>query len=230
MKKNYTIVLDTETCNIIKTDKVAPGNNLTYDIGFSVVCPSTGEIVMERSYIVREIFFGEVERMKSSYYAEKLPQYYKDIAEGKRVIKSFFDIMNEIADLCDNMNIVAIVAHNARFDVDALNTTARWLTDLNSVRALPQSVEIWDTMQMWNAVKPKGYDKWCAENGYMTKHKPPRSRLTAEIIYRYISMDVEFVESHTALEDVQIEREIMFKVYKMHKTIKEVRVLYHAEA
>ena len=230
MKKNYAIVLDTETCNIIKTDKVAPGNNLTYDIGFSVVCPSTGEIVMERSYIVREIFFGEVERMKSSYYAEKLPQYYKDIAEGKRVIKSFFDIMNEIADLCDNMNIVAIVAHNARFDVDALNTTARWLTDLNSVRALPQSVEIWDTMQMWNAVKPKGYDKWCAENGYMTKHKPPRSRLTAEIIYRYISMDVEFVESHTALEDVQIEREIMFKVYKMHKTIKEVRVLYHAEA
>lgn len=229
MKKNYAIVLDTETCNIIKTDKVAPGNNLTYDIGFSVVCPSTGEIVMERSYIVREIFFGEVERMKSSYYAEKLPQYYKDIAEGKRVIKSFFDIMNEIADLCDNMNIVAIVAHNARFDVDALNTTARWLTDLNSVRALP-NVEIWDTMQMWNAVKPKGYDKWCAENGYMTKHKPPRSRLTAEIIYRYITMDVEFVESHTALEDVQIEREIMFKVYKMHKTIKEVRVLYHAEA
>ncbi len=229
MKKNYAIVLDTETCNITKTDKVAPGNNLTYDIGFSVVCPSTGEIVMERSYIVREIFFGEVERMKSSYYAEKLPQYYKDIAEGRRVIKSFFDIMNELQDLCDNMNIVAIVAHNARFDVDALNTTARWLTDLYSVRALP-NVEIWDTMQMWNAVKPKGYDKWCAENGYMTNHKPPRARLTAEIIYRYISMDVEFVESHTALEDVQIEREIMFKVYKMHKTIKEVRVLYHAQA
>ena len=230
MKKNYAIVMDTETCNIIKTDKVAPGNNLAYDIGFSVVCPSTGEIVLERSYIVREIFFGEVERMKSAYYADKLPQYFKDIAEGKRVIKSFFEIMNEISDLCDNMNIVAIVAHNARFDVDALNTTARWLTDLYSVRALPQSVEIWDTMQMWNAVKPKGYDKWCAENGYMTKHKPPRSRLTAEIIYRFITMDIEFVESHTALEDVQIEREIMFRAFRMHKSIKEVRVLYHAEA
>ena len=168
--------------------------------------------------------------MKTAYYADKLPQYYKDIAEGKRVIKSFFEIMNEISDLCDNMNIVAIVAHNARFDVDALNTTARWLTDLYSVRALPQSVEIWDTMQMWSAVKPKGYDKWCAENGYMTKHKPPRSRLTAEIIYRFITMDVEFVESHTALEDVQIEREIMFRAFRMHKSIKEVRVLYHAEA
>jgi hypothetical protein len=138
--------------------------------------------------------------------------------------------MNEIQDLCDNMNIVAIVAHNARFDVDALNTTARWLTDLYSVRALPQQVEIWDTMQMWNAVKPKAYDKFCEENGYMTKHRPPRSRLTAEIIYRFISVDVEFIEAHTALEDVQIEREILFKVYRMHKSIKEVRVLYHAEA
>jgi hypothetical protein len=64
----------------------------------------------------------------------------------------------------------------------------------------------------------------------MTKHKPPRSRLTAEIIYRFITMDVEFVESHTALEDVQIEREIMFRAFRMHKSIKEVRVLYHAEA
>ena len=99
-----------------------------------------------------------------------------------------------------------------------------------SVRALPQSVEIWDTMQMWNAVKPKSYDKWCEVNGYMTKHKPPRSRLTAEIIYRYITMDMEFVESHTALEDVQIEREIMFRAFRMHKSIKEVRVLYHAQA
>ncbi len=230
MKKMYNMVLDTETCNIVKTDGVKPHNNLTYDIGFSVVCPSTGEIVLERSYIVREIFFGEVERMKTAYYANKLPQYYKDIAEGKRVIKSFFDIMNEIQDLCDNMNIVAIVAHNARFDVNALDTTARWLTDLYSVRALPQQVEIWDTMQMWNAVKPKTYDKFCEENGYMTKHRPPRSRLTAEIIYRFISVDVEFIEAHTALEDVQIEREILFKVYKMHKSIKEVRVLYHAQA
>jgi len=228
MKKMYNMVLDTETCNIVPTDGVEPRNNLTYDIGFSVVCPSTGEIVLERSYIVREIFFGEVERMKSAYYASKLPQYYKDIAEGKRVIKSFFDIMNEIQDLCDNMNIVAIVAHNARFDVDALNTTARWLTG-EYIRALPQQVEIWDTMQMWNAVKPKAYDKFCEENGYMTKHRPPRSRLTAEIIYRFISVDVEFVEAHTALEDVQIEREILFRVYRMHKSIKEIRVLYPAQ-
>ena len=49
------------------------------------------------------------------------------------------------------------------------------------------------------------------------------------MIYKFITEDVEFIEAHTALEDVQIEREIMFRVYRMHKSVKEVRVLYHAQ-
>lgn len=226
MTKTYILPIDSETCNIAPCDKVTPGNNLTYDIGFQLVAPSDGEIVVKRSYIVREIFFGEVERMKSAYYADKLPRYYKDIAEGKRVIKSFFDIMNEIADLCKRYNVTAIVAHNARFDVDALNTTARWLTGLDFVHALP-NVEIWDSMKMWNACKPKAYTEWCEGNGYKTNHKPPRDRLTAEIIYRFITGNADFIESHTALEDVEIETEIIMACYKSHKALAEARVLYH---
>ena len=229
MTTNYILPIDTETCNIVPTDTVTPGNNLTYDIGFQLVAPSTGEIVLKRSYIVREIFFGETERMKSAYYADKLPRYYKDIAEGKREVKSFFDIMNKVSDICKRYNVVGIVAHNARFDVDALNTTARWLTGFDFIRALP-NVEIWDSMKMWNACKPARYTAWCDENGYKTKHKPPRDRLTAEIIYRFITGDPDFIESHTALEDVTIETEIIMACYKSHKAMAEARVLYHAKA
>jgi DNA polymerase III epsilon subunit-like protein len=226
MTTNYILPIDSETCNIVPTETVTPGNNLTYDIGFKLVKPSTGEEILRRSYVVREIFFGETERMKSSYYAEKLPRYYKDIAEGKREVKSFFEIMNEISAICKRYNVVGIVAHNARFDVDALNTTARWLTGLDYVRALPD-VEIWDSMKMWNACKPARYADWCEENGYMTKHRPPRVRLTAEIIYRFITGDDEFIESHTALEDVDIETEIIMACYKSHKPMAEARALYH---
>ena len=226
---NKELVLDTETCNIIKTDKVMPGNNLPYDIGFQLVEPSTGNILLRRSYIVREIFFGEAERMKSAYYADKLPRYYKDIAEGKRVIRSFFEIMNEISDICKREKVVAIVAHNARFDVDALNTCAWWLTGYH-MKALPQDVEIWDTMKMWNACKPAKYTAWCEENGYKTKHTPPRDRMTAEIIYRFLSGEIDFAESHTALEDVTIETEILLACFKSHKAMAVERVLYHARA
>lgn len=227
---HYLLNVDTETCNINKSDKVIPGNNLTYDIGFALIKPSTGEIIFKRSYIVREIFFGEWARMQSSYYAHKLPIYYRDIAEGRREIRSFFEIMNEIAAICREYNVVAFVAHNARFDVDALNTTARWLTGLYSVRALPDSLEIWDSMKMWRATMPKSYEKFCMDNEYMTRHTPPRVRLTAEIIYRFINNEPEFIESHTALEDVMIESEIIFAAYRSHKKMAAARVLYHARA
>jgi hypothetical protein len=65
--------------------------------------------------------------------------------------------------------------------------------------------------------KQKSYQKWCARNGYMTNHKTPRVRLTAEILYRYISGQYDFNESHTGLEDVLIETVIMSHCFRQHK-------------
>ena len=229
MTKMRVMPLDTETCNIIKTDKVMPGNNLPYDIGFSVVEPSTGVKVLERSYVVQEIFFGEQKRMQSAYYSAKLPQYRADIACGKRKVASAFEILNDIIHTAKRENVKAIVCHNARFDVNALNTLVWWLTG-NHVKALPQNLEIWDTMKMWNACKPKAYSKFCAENNYKTNHNPPRNRLTAEIIYRFLTGNNDFMEAHTGLEDVTIETEIMLACYKTHKPLKDARLLYRARA
>lgn len=228
-RKNYTIVTDTETCNLIKSDRVIRKNNLTYDIGFALVEIATGKIILRRSYVVREIFFGEQDRMQSSYYAAKLPQYYRDIAEGKRKVAGLCDILNEINRLTKEYNVVSITAHNAAFDVDALNTTLNYLYGWDCVRALPQNVEIWDTMKMWRAVMPKKYAAFCENNQYMTAHNPPRVRLTAEIIYRFLTGDNDFVENHTGLEDVEIEAEILLACYKTHKKMAAERVLYHSK-
>ena len=221
--KNRLLVLDTETCNIQKLDKVMPGNNLTYDIGFSVIEPATGSVISEKSYVVREIFFGESERMKSSYYAEKLPRYYADIAKGEREIASFCDVLMDIITTARRENCVAIVAHNARFDIDALNTTFEWLSGKRC--KVLDSFEIWDSMKMAKTFTDRpAYRKFCEENGFMTKHTTPRPRMTAEIIYRFITGNLDFIESHTAFEDTEIEREIVFKAYRTH--YKMERVLY----
>lgn len=221
--KNRLMVLDSETCNIQKLDKVLPGNNLTYDIGYSVIEPATGNVIKEKSYVVKEIFFGEHERMDSCYYAEKLPQYYQDIAAGKREIADFLEIIMDILNTCKEENVVAIVAHNARFDIDAINATFKWLYGFTC--QVLDSMEIWDSMKMAKTfADTPSYRKFCEQNEYLTKHKPPRARMTAEILYRFITGNNDFIESHTALEDTQIEREIVLHAYRTHKKME--RVLY----
>ena len=78
---------------------------------------------------------------------------------------------------------------------------------------MPWGTEIIDTLKLARNTfgKDPQYIAWCKENGYMTNHETPRPRLTAEILYRYITGDNEFEESHTGLEDVEIEIEIFLK-------------------
>lgn len=46
------------------------------------------------------------------------------------------------------------------------------------------------------------YKKFCQENGYIQANGVPRK--TAEIVWRFISGNTDFEESHTGLEDVLI--------------------------
>ena len=52
----------------------------------------------------------------------------------------------------------------------------------------------------------ENYRPWCEQRGYITANN--QVRLTAEIIYRYITGNEDFEEAHTGLEDVKIETEI----------------------
>ena len=215
MEKKQIIVLDTETCNSV--DEPLP-----YDIGYAI-CDRTGHIYVKRSFIVAETFLmGEWRKMQTAYYADKIPQYWAGLATGEYIMKPFFEIMVEIIKYCKTHNVVAICAHNARFDIDALNTTAEYLTGYRS-RVLPD-LEVWDSIKMARSIfnNRPSYKNFCAENGFMTKHKTPRCQLTAEVLYRFITQDVEFNEEHTALEDVKIESEIVFACYRAHKKMDKV--------
>ena len=50
----------------------------------------------------------------------------------------------------------------------------------------------------------------------MTKHAVPRLRETAEILYRYISGNNDFVEVHKGYEDILIEKEIFVTSTKQY--------------
>ena len=58
------------------------------------------------------------------------------------------------------------------------------------------------------------YGAFCYENDYLTKNG--QRRYTSEIIYQWLTNSTNFVESHTGLEDVKIERQIFEFCYSEH--------------
>ena len=213
-RKTYYCVLDTETCPIVPSDKVDAHNMLVYDIGYRII-DKQGTCYLERSFVVNEIFFGEYEKMLSSYYADKLPQYFKDIAEGTRVRKSFWEIRKILKEDLEKFNCSIISAHNAYFDYTALATTTKYLFDTEKkIYFFPFGTKIWDTMKM-------ARDTICKYKTYDYYTKKGQKSATAENLYKYLTNNKDFKESHTGLEDTKIESEILVRCLASHRKMRK---------
>lgn len=221
---NYRLVIDTETCPVDKDlQEVLPSNMWTYDIGWAIV-DKRGKVYKTRSFVNADIFLAEKELMNSAYYADKIPMYWEQIKSGERVLTSWYVIKKTLRKDMAEYGVKEVYAHNMRFDYGTLNNTERWLTKSKYRYFFPYGTEICDTLKMARQVigTMPTYRKFCEENGYLTKNG--QLRFTAEILYRFISKDNTFVENHTGLEDVLIEKEILAYCFKQHK--KMVRQLW----
>ena len=193
------IMLDTETTNSLD-------DPICYDVGFAVV-DKEGAIYETHSFVVAEVFLNE-ELMASAYFIEKVPQYWEDIKKGTRKLAKFNTIRKVLAETMKKYNTNIVIAHNARFDYRSTAKTQRYLTKSKYRYFLPYGTEVWDTLKMAREVLKNDvdYDNFCYNNNYVTKRG--RKRFTAEILYRFFTGNNDFVESHTGLEDVTIEKVI----------------------
>ena len=217
----YRVVLDTETCPLDKDfEGVDPNNMWVYDVGYAIV-DKRGKVYRERSFINADIFLNEKLLMNSSYYANKIPQYWEDIKSGKRVLTSFYNIRKTLLEDIAEFEVEEIYAYNMRFDYLSLTNTERWLTKSQYRYFLTKDLVICDIMKMArDVIAPMPtYKRFCEEHGYMTKNN--RVQLKAETVYKFITKDLDFIESHTGLEDVMIEKEILAYCYRQHKAMRK---------
>lgn len=218
----YKIVLDTETCPVDKDfEGVDPYNMWVYDIGW-VVTDKRGTVYKERSFVNADIFLNEKELMQSAYYADKIPMYWERIKSGETILTSFSNIRKILLEDIEEFGVNEIFAHNMRFDYGTLNNTTRWLSKSKYRYYFPYGIQICDTMKMAQDVicKMPTYRDFCIKNGYLTKNG--QLRKTAEILYQFITKDLDFEEEHTGLADVMIEKEIMAYCYKQHKKMRKL--------
>ena len=208
-KKEMLLIIDTETCNTIEQP-------LPYDIGFAI-CDRMGNIAEERSYVVAETFLDMKDTMKSAYFAEKIPQYWEDIKNGSREIKSIYKIRKEVKDLMNKYNVKKVGAYNMGFDKRALNNVMRYTTKSFCRWFFPFGTEffcIWH-LATQTLLQQKTFFKMAEKNGWFSEKG---NLLTnAEVTYNYIKKMSDFKEEHKGLEDVRIEIEIMAHCFRQHK-------------
>lgn len=193
------MMIDTEATNGLDCP-------IVYDVGYQIFSLDEG-VLCERSFVNADVFC-DAELMASAYFADKIPDYWQEIVSGQRILKKWFNIKKQIAEDCKKYGVEIACAHNAAFDNRALNITQRYQTTSKYRYFLPFGVEWWDTLKMARETlkQNEDYGTFCYENDYLTSRGC--RRYTAEIIYRWLTGNADFEESHTGLEDVKIERQI----------------------
>lgn len=220
---HYILVVDTETANTIVKENgtIDMSDVLVYDCGWAVV-DKRGTVYETASYVNRDIFCDERELMQTAYYANKIPLYVEELRTGARTMASTYEIRQSMLETMEKWDIEHVCAHNARFDNNALNRTQSYTTTGRFRYWFPFGKAIWwDTMKMAQdvIVPMPTYVKFCQKHGYILKNGKPRK--TAEILYRFITGDINFEESHTGLEDVLIEKEILAYCFRQHRAMRK---------
>lgn len=212
-RKSYYLTIDTETANTIE-------DPMMYDLG-GAIHDRQGNVYETFSFVIYDVFCADRALFDTAYYAQKRPMYEAQIAAGQRRIVSIFTARRHVTNLCRKYNVKAIIAHNARFDYRSTNYTLRYVTKSANRYFLPYDVPMWDTLKMAQDTicQQPTYQRWCQRNGYCMKSGKPRA--TAEILYRYIKQDNDFIEDHTGLEDVLIEKEIFVRCMRQHKKMRK---------
>ena len=201
--KNYCI-FDTETIGINKP--------FCYNIGYIIV-NENGEHILKREYVVSEIW-NNLPLFSTAYYAEKRPIYETALKDKKIQKHSFNYICNVMRNDFTLFNVEYAYAFNSNFDERVFGFNCDWFKVVNPF----ENIKVLDIRgYAHNFIVNNSFKEFCEENEYFTESG--NYSTTAETVYRYITSNTDFIESHTALSDSEIECEILFTCVGLGATL-----------
>ena len=210
MRKNIYCVFDTETIGLDK--------KWIYDLG-CVITDKHGKIYHKARWIIKEVMdIPHIEQM--AFYGKKINTFYKGMESV-----SFKNAQTEFNNIIHNFDVNMICAYNLFFDMSALKQTLEFTN--NGKKFLNKPLTYFD---LWNAscdsfFKQKTFKKVAEREGWVSNIG--NYRTNAEVAYKYITGDFQFVESHTALEDAEIESIILIDILRQKKKIVKNEIIHH---
>lgn len=191
------IVFDTETTSLDKP--------FCYNIGYDIMDIDSGLLIVRRDFVVEQIWHN-LPLFSTAYYAEKRPIYVSAMKGRRATLDKWGYIMRIIARDIKDYDIKSAYAYNSPFDEKVLEYNNDWYKTINPFDTVP----IYDIRGY--AVRflvDDAYKLFCEENSYFTD--TGNYSTTAEVVYKYLSGNTDFIEEHTALADSEIESTILYE-------------------
>ena len=205
--KKVIMVLDTETADL---------TGAVYDVGYTIA-DKAGNIMIERNWLVEEIF-TDAKRMMGAFYAGKIFTHYaRMLQNGEITLMGWDAIVGQIAADCVNYNVNVIAAYNLAFDRRVMASTHKMLEGTGKI--LPyamQQLDLW-RFACETKLSQKTYKNLALDLGWVSA--AGNIKTGAEYAYRFCAGDWGFIEDHTALSDARIETHIMAECFKAKKTV-----------
>lgn len=212
------MVFDTET-----TDLNSP---FCYDVGYLIVNAETEEVLVRRHYVVEQVWHN-LPLFESAYYKDKRQQYVSLMRSKKATLDKWGYIMRQIAKDIRIYSVAMAYAYNSDFDEKVMNFNNNWFKTINPFETIP-IFDIW-AMATNFITNRADYQQFCEEHKFFSDTGNYKS--SAEVVYRFITHNPEFVEAHMGAMDGDIEAAILFhcvkelgaefgKAYKLNKVCK----------
>jgi len=189
------MVFDTETTDLNKC--------FCYNVGYTIFDIDGQKELVSKEFIVEQIWHN-LPLFSTAYYADKRPIYVKAMRAKKVKMDKFGRICQTMIRDIKNFDVVAAYAYNSDFDEKVFSFNCDWFKCINPFDSIP----IFDIRGfVHNSIINNEYKKFCERNNFFTDSG--NYSTTAETVYRFITNNTDFIESHTALDDAKIETDIL---------------------
>ena len=201
------IVFDTETIGKVNQDLL----NVGYKIIDLNIQTAEAKVLCERDYLVRALIDNEVYCINDDFVGMQKYLMYKGLLADGRVIKrNLKQIYTTLLNDIKKHQVLFGYAYNCNFDLDKFKRHCPDGT-INPFDTIPV-FDIWDYAA--NLIcQTEEYKEWALANNQITQTEKYIST-SVEAVARYLYNNLDFVEDHTALSDVQHETEILIECVK----------------
>ena len=188
-----------------------------YNIGY-LIADKKGNIYNEKSFAIlpcvwenlehcfkaKEMTHKNIQEILQDIDSEERKYRYLGTKESKKEI---------LTDIVTN-HVTEIWAYNCPFDKSSLRRL--FGEDFKQIDSLITFYDIIPAI-LYTRLLTKKYVNFCKQNNYLTEKGNVMTK--AEIVYKYLTNNPDFVEEHTGLDDCKIEYQILLNAIKTKKKI-----------